>query len=95
MPDSGTGALAQLVEQRTENPCVPGSIPGGTTYKPETNVLGFFVVGCQWLARLRRAVVSCRFLYHPLIPQRVETLSLMLKKCKCSFPFEGKVAPEE
>ncbi len=28
-----TGALAQLVEQRTENPCVPGSIPGGTTLK--------------------------------------------------------------
>ena len=23
----------QLVEQRTENPCVPGSIPGGTTLK--------------------------------------------------------------
>jgi hypothetical protein len=22
-----------LVEQRTENPCVPGSIPGGTTLK--------------------------------------------------------------
>ncbi|MEN9743843.1 MAG: hypothetical protein RLZZ65_1648 [Bacteroidota bacterium] len=27
------GTLAQLVEQRTENPCVPGSIPGGTTQK--------------------------------------------------------------
>ena len=27
------GAIAQLVEQRTENPCVPGSIPGGTTVK--------------------------------------------------------------
>ena len=25
-------AIAQLVEQRTENPCVPGSIPGGTTF---------------------------------------------------------------
>ena len=25
------GAIAQLVEQRTENPCVPGSIPGDTT----------------------------------------------------------------
>ena len=25
------GAIAQLVEQWTENPCVPGSIPGGTT----------------------------------------------------------------
>ena len=30
------GAIAQLVEQRTENPCVPGSIPGGTTSKKET-----------------------------------------------------------
>ena len=26
-------SVAQLVEQRTENPCVPGSIPGGTTFK--------------------------------------------------------------
>ena len=25
------GTIAQLVEQRTENPCVPGSIPGSTT----------------------------------------------------------------
>ncbi len=37
-----TGALAQLVEQRTENPCVPGSIPGGTTIKTRTNLFGFF-----------------------------------------------------
>ena len=29
------GAIAQLVEQRTENPCVPGSIPGGTTQKAD------------------------------------------------------------
>ena len=27
------GTLAQMVEQWTENPCVPGSIPGGTTKK--------------------------------------------------------------
>ncbi len=25
------GAIAQSVEQRTENPCVAGSIPAGTT----------------------------------------------------------------
>ena len=31
--ESNDGAIAQLVEQRTENPCVPGSIPGGTTQK--------------------------------------------------------------
>ena len=32
------GAIAQLVEQRTENPCVPGSIPGGTTSKIANNL---------------------------------------------------------
>jgi hypothetical protein len=30
-PAKPKGTIAQLVEQRTENPCVPGSIPGGTT----------------------------------------------------------------
>ena len=33
------GAIAQLVEQRTENPCVPGSIPGGTTSKKEKSLI--------------------------------------------------------
>ena len=33
MQRKNQGAIAQLVEQRTENPCVPGSIPGGTTAK--------------------------------------------------------------
>ncbi|MCW3110039.1 MAG: hypothetical protein JWQ09_4545, partial [Segetibacter sp.] len=27
------GAVAQSVEQRTENPCVAGSIPAHTTFK--------------------------------------------------------------
>ena len=39
-----SGAIAQLVEQRTENPCVPGSIPGGTTAKRLTTVGRFFVL---------------------------------------------------
>lgn len=55
------GAIAQLVEQRTENPCVPGSIPGGTTktkevftqgvVPPVRFVLGWFseCVGCKML----------------------------------------------
>ena len=33
------GTLAQLVEQWTENPCVPGSIPGGTTTKIRTTLI--------------------------------------------------------
>ena len=37
------GAIAQLVEHRTENPCVPGSNPGGTTKKRQHAVTSFFV----------------------------------------------------
>ena len=33
------GAIAQSVEQRTENPCVPGSIPGGTTLEQTQEIL--------------------------------------------------------
>lgn len=46
-----TGALAQLVEQRTENPCVPGSIPGGTTIKNPNLCSGFLVlmIGSKFL----------------------------------------------
>jgi hypothetical protein len=40
------GAVAQSVEQRTENPCVAGSIPAHTTAlkKASTAMLGFFIV---------------------------------------------------
>ena len=37
-----SGAIAQLVEQRTENPCVPGSIPGGTTAKKTSIIRSLF-----------------------------------------------------
>ncbi len=33
------GAIAQLVEQRTENPCVPSSILGGTTLNKNESVI--------------------------------------------------------
>ncbi len=36
------GAIAQLVEQRTENPCVPGSIPGGTTEQGKMQIFPLF-----------------------------------------------------
>jgi hypothetical protein len=39
------GALAQLVEQWTENPCVPSSILGGTTkMKGADSKVGFFLI---------------------------------------------------
>ena len=43
--ESNVGAIAQLVEQRTENPCVPGSIPGGTTQKKtQSNLIASFLL---------------------------------------------------
>lgn len=39
------GVVAQLVEQRTENPCVDGSIPFNTTSKAQMKVWAFFVIG--------------------------------------------------
>jgi hypothetical protein len=32
-----SGTIAQMVEQRTENPCVTGSIPVGTTKKAKAS----------------------------------------------------------
>ena len=45
IPNNKTGVIAQLVEQRTENPCVPGSIPGGTTenLNRKTSIEFFFI----------------------------------------------------
>ena len=40
---NNNGFLAQLVEQRTENPCVPGSIPGETTKSPQNGGLSCFI----------------------------------------------------
>ena len=40
------GAIAQLVEQRTENPCVPGSIPGGTTLNKNPDFLHEIRIFC-------------------------------------------------
>ena len=57
------GVIAQLVEQRTENPCVPGSIPGDTTEKEKrrTTSLALFsfrndvllVVTCRGVSAIR------------------------------------------
>ena len=46
VPAKKRGAIAQLVEQRTENPCVPGSIPGGTTSERQRN--GFALGHLSW-----------------------------------------------
>lgn len=41
--NSRDGTLAQSVERRTENPGVPGSIPGGTTRKAAEFSVAFLI----------------------------------------------------
>ena len=53
------GAIAQLVEQRTENPCVPGSIPGGTTKKKRGIATQQRVIPLFFCFSLPRACVLC------------------------------------
>ncbi len=53
------GALAQSVEQRTENPCVAGSIPAGTTSKSLSEMRGFLVLSLfQYSSRLTLIIYS-------------------------------------
>ena len=57
------GAIAQLVEQRTENPCVPSSILGGTTKDDLTKVV--FLFFHKNLAYLQKKLYLCsRFNLH-------------------------------
>jgi hypothetical protein len=47
-PEKTQGAIAQLVEQRTENPCVRGSTPRGTTNKAVPKFGTAFFAGIRW-----------------------------------------------
>ena len=73
------GTIAQLVEQRTENPCVPGSIPGGTTVQKEVYYfqsskpffvysLKLFVIVLSWRSKsiAFRAQKGCFYLLKAL-----------------------------
>ena len=42
-PKQLRGSLAQLVEQRPEEPCVPSSSLGGATTKTDQHLLVFFI----------------------------------------------------
>ena len=66
------GAIAQLVEQRTENPCVPGSNPGSTTLKTRKACGSFF---CLFLNNATHYLVQFLVLLLAFL-----TLSVCMKK---------------
>ena len=59
-PFRNAGQIAQLVEQRTENPCVPSSTLGlATTFPPPKPVGGFFPSAGFFLCLIRLLRTSC------------------------------------
>ena len=66
------GAIAQLVEQRTENPCVPGSIPGGTTRRRNCRDFFFFLYRATHthITQNNRTDTYCRVPILPLPKRR-------------------------
>ena len=84
------GAIAQLVEQRTENPCVPGSIPGGTTIHEE-NAERLIADRPAFFHFLPFA--SCSVWYgEGAVPQRTR-ISQKYSFRKCEWYGEGAVPP--
>ena len=88
------GAIAQLVEQRTENPCVTGSIPVGTTLKIRelpTKVTLFFY-GQIWLkcrvkqgnvfSNVLTAMTTVDVICYKYKPLKTGELPLKIKVCK-------------
>ena len=73
-PANKKGVIAQLVEQRTENPCVPGSIPGGTTfrkrYRNVAQLVAHYVrdVGVGRSSRLIPTIKGSSFLFFSKLP---------------------------
>jgi hypothetical protein len=70
------GAVAQLVEQRTENPCVGGSIPPHTTSKLvvnqrvftflDENSLPFFIWGAELFNFISKLLHGYWFFVFPI-----------------------------
>ena len=62
LPSLKKGAIAQLVEQRTENPCVAGSIPAGTTFKASIlSRLFLFGAPLKYVCQLRVSQMIVQF----------------------------------
>ena len=61
------GAIAQLVEQRTENPCVPRSIRGGTTENQAviTEVITAFILSTKKKAPNLNDIYITLIIIHP------------------------------
>ena len=71
-------AVAQLVEQRTENPCVVGSIPTGGKARVR-NDSGFFFM------RLLVSPYSAKIIFFTLVPNLLMAYNSTYEMVDCCF----------
>ena len=86
------GAIAQLVEQRTENPCVPGSIPGGTTIILVSWMSGL-VTGLQ--NQLQRFESATDLFYIGRLAQLVQSVCLTSRGSGVRIPQRPQVVAQQ
>ena len=99
-PEFKNGAIAQLVEQRTENPCVPGSIPGGTTKKETQTSLFFVYIPRQTIKqRLYRSITSNPLSHTYRLPHPIYTRPgiILLFHLLILYPmsYKAKMSPPD
>ena len=86
------GAIAQMVEQRTENPCVPGSIPGGTTIILVSWMSGL-VTGLQ--NQLQRFESATDLFYIGRLAQLVQSVCLTSRGSGVRIPQRPQVVAQQ
>ena len=86
------GAIAQLVEQRTENPCVPGSIPGGTTRRRNCRNFFFFLYRTTHITQNNRTDTCCCVPILPLPKRRKKNYSVLSTILAAGSPMAAKRA---
>ncbi len=83
LTQKGDGIIAQLVEQRTENPCVAGSIPADTTLKIrllDENLRAFFIAETAWQLKIGNVITACFITVFNLYLQNNSTYLIILQQ---------------
>ena len=82
---SKVGTLAQLVEQRTENPCVPSSNLGGTTKEKPLILSGFFYFFILPVCSSKCAFIFCLGKRKKITYPLCEVIFCSIKARECEF----------
>ncbi len=84
-----SGAVAQSVEQRTENPCVGGSIPPHTTKPLSSGAFSFLIAEnhINWNTNFPSLIVLLTYIAEEMDIETLRTFCLSFEDVTEGFPF--------